>query len=172
MESPRTDAEPMAFTPSEFLRGALAAWLWAMAIPSVAWLIMFFPAGWIGTIIIIPMAFLATAAFALPAWLLGWALRAERRSWVHGSAFSTFGVLVGAAATALYFVWGNGDLALPTSAFAYGVNALCGAGAVFLGWRHAVRRALGVSPRRGKAPTAAVIDAATEDELAERLRLR
>lgn len=170
--SPRTDAEPMAFTRTEFLRGVLAAWLWALAFPSLAWLVIFFPAGWIGTVVVVPVASVATALFALPAWLLGRALRGVRRRWVHAVAFSLFGALVGGAATALYAVWASGDLSLPSSAFLYGVNALCGASAVALGWRHAVRRAFGVTPRPPQTPRPSVVDAATEDELAERLRLR
>lgn len=169
--SPRTNARPMAFTGAEFLRGVLAAWLWAMALPSLAWFVIFFPAGFIGAFFVIPIATACTVMFAPLAWLLGTALRGVSRRAVHAALFATFGALVGAVATVLYAMWTSGDLSMLDTPVFVGVNALCGAAAVALGWRHAMRRALGVVTTPRRAAVRSAEDAAAEDHLAERLRV-
>jgi len=143
--SPRTDAEPMAFTGREFFRGAVAAWIRAMILTTFAWTMCTGGLGIIfATPIVVVAASAATVLFAVLAWALGRALRRVRRIGIHLLLFAVLGALIGGATTAGYSLSTAGMLGGVTPLL-YVVNAICGAAAVALGWRRAASHALGWS---------------------------
>lgn len=158
--TPRTDAEPMAFTGGEFARGAIVAWGWAMALPFLAWTVIFFPYGFVSIMFVVPTATAATVLFAVVAWWLGHALRRVRRIATHVILFALLGAAIGVASTVGFNAWDDGTMWADRPLYVFIVNAACGAAAVALGWRHTARKALRLS-RISVDP-----DAAHEDALA------
>lgn len=160
--SPRTDAEPMAFTPDEFLRGAVAAWLAFNLLFDLLYAAMAIVTSdprWgpltatLGVLLIyaVPIALVVSGVVTLllcgAAWWLGRLLRRHRRPAVHVIAFAMLGAAIGLLAvgtfelvTARSLDLGNG-LALITIASS--------AAALPLGWAWTVRRS-----RRAEAGTA------------------
>lgn len=176
--TPRSHAEPMAFTGIEFFRGAIAAWLWALGLTTLGWAIV---AAGIGGIVALiyatPAVTVATVLFAVVAWTLGRLLRRVRAIAVHLVLFAALGAAVGAITTAAYGATPSGVTG-PVGhlgSVVYAVNIACGALAVPLGWWHVAGRVIG-SPRprrRAQAPrSGTTVDIATEDEIADRLRAR
>ena len=172
--SPRTAAEPMAFTGAEFFRGVAAAWGWAMLLPTLVYASMFGGAGVAGVIFVVPTATAATVLFAVTAWSLGRALRRSPRVGVHMISFAALGAAIGVAATAGYLLSANGRIGNSFDTVLFVVNAACGAAAVAHGWRFTARRALGWRRRR-TAPEASpfwIAESAAEDDRARILRER
>lgn len=141
--SPRTDAEPMAFTQTEFLRGALSAWLWFLALSAI---LQVFPAGgWL------PVVFLYTAPWSvlallvgLPfAHLIGRAMRRVTAVGAHMLVFTVFGLAIGAAATftALGVGWVSPTMSSDLGIFVV-ANIACAGGAVCIGWSRTALPAL------------------------------
>lgn len=176
--TPRSHAEPMAFTGIEFFRGAIAAWLWALGLTTLGWAVV---AAGIGGIIALiyatPAVTAATVLFAVVAWALGRLLRRVRAIAVHLVLFAALGAAVGAVTTAAFGATLSGVTGTVghLGSVTYAVNIACGALAVPLGWWHVAARVVG-SPhprRRAQAPrSGAAVDIATENEVADRLRAR
>lgn len=169
---PRSAAEPMAFTGIEFFRGALAAWLWAMAVTTLAWTAA--TGGVTVTVVpfvVVPSVTAGVVVFAVLAWGLGRLLRRVRRTAIHALAFAALGAAIGVLTTMGWLAsWTSSTLDWGPL---YPVNAFCGALTVALGWRHAAAGALGWSrPRRAPAPPRSAVDAATEDEIADLFETR
>ncbi|MBN9177197.1 MAG: hypothetical protein J0I43_07505 [Microbacterium sp.] len=168
--SPRSDADPMAFTGREFFRGAVSAWIWAMSLTTIVWTVC---TGGIGIAvalpIVVPAASAATVLFAVLAWTLGRALRRVRRVGIHLLLFALLGALVGAATTAGYSLLDAGGL----TGFApmlYVVNVSCGAVAVALGWRSAASRALGWSEPLPRPASRSLADLSVGTDVVETAR--
>lgn len=160
LPSPRTTAEPMAFTRDELLGGALRTWALFVVLFVGCLLVALVGASWgsgasaIGFVVIVvgyaALICAVIAAFAtvvlIPAiWLLGRALRRERHLAVHLSVYTILGAAVAAAAAASAHLIGRGH---PGLTMAVAAAALV---AVPLGWwltaRTALRRDRGVLPR-------------------------
>ncbi|GAA3903079.1 hypothetical protein [Microbacterium invictum] len=163
---PRTAAEPMAFTQTEFLRGALSAWLWFLLLDISVYGIIFFPMGAaVAAMFAVPWSAAAVAVFAFPAWLLGRALRRRARVAVHVAAFAALGVVVGVITTATYLVVATGRLEIDSffGSPLWVVNVAASAFAMVLGWRRGARAVL-----RPRAPSIRRdADAAAEDALVD-----
>lgn len=159
--SPRTSTEPMAFTRTEFLGGALRAWLWAVALLIAAWTAIIFPGGMIAAIYVLPASVAALVVFVAPAWGLGRALRRVARVRTHVLSFAAFGGVIGACAGLVFraSTGYSGPFFDGFLAFFLAVNTVASAAAVALGWWGAARRAL-----RPHTPSPDP-DAAAEDAL-------
>jgi hypothetical protein len=161
----RSPIEPMAFTRAEFMRGAVAAWVWFLVLHSAMFSI------WIGIYVVVawsvtlPWSLLALFLGSPLAYLLGKALRSQRLIVVHLTAFTLLGLTLGAAtATAALLVgWGFP----PGQASDYTVMAVavvaCAGAAVPLGWWWTVRRARATD--HSKSTKRIDPDAAFEDAL-------
>lgn len=166
--SPRTPAEPMAFTRTEFLRGALSAWLWFLLLDLSVYGIIFFPTGAaVAAMFAVPWSAGAVVIFAFPAWLLGRALRRRAHVGVHVAAFAALGAVIGVITTATYLfvAAGRPEIAFFDSPF-WLVNTAASAVAVALGWRRGARAVLSPGARSSRRDT----DAEAEDVLADRAR--
>lgn len=161
--SPRTAAEPFAFTRTEFWNGALSAWLWFLLLASVAWMILLGPYAGVAALYVVPWSMGATLVFATPAHFLGRALRRDVRTPVHLAAFAALGAVVGAATTVLLFAV-DPSLQQAMGATVIAVNLATSTIAVPVGWWRAARRALrsDADPRDSGAVDP---DAAAEDAL-------
>jgi hypothetical protein len=151
--SPRTPVEPMAFTRTEFLRGARSAWLWATFLHILAWTLIFFPVGMVSAYYVVPSAVAALVVGVAPAWWLGRLLRRTRPIAAHVVAFAAFGAAIGVATTlAFVAIGGMGNLFGDGFPFwMTAVNAVASAAAVVRGWWSTALRALradGTAPAR------------------------
>lgn len=166
--SPRTVAEPMAFTREDFWRGAGAAWwmyLIALAVISVAigataggfWIAVVAYTGLFGA----PVAFVAMLVWALPAYGLGRALRRVASPVVHVLLFALLGGVVGPVTMSVFLgLMGSGSIVDP----AFAPYALAPVVTVPLAWWWTWRRALRAD--RGRLRPAPVDpDAAAEDAI-------
>lgn len=138
VESPRTAEQPMAFTRSEFLRGARAAWLWFLLFATVAYVLVLGIYGLYAPIWFVPWSFGALIAGSAPAYLLGCTLRSIGTVWVHLALFAAFGGVVGASTTWLALTVMEGALG---AGVVWAVNIAVSVVAVPLGWRSTQKRA-------------------------------
>lgn len=163
--SPRTSAEPMAFTVDEFLRGAIVAWLWFIGLSTIVWFIVSPAIALVAAVFSLPWSIGGLLAFLLPARVLGWSLRRVATVWVHVVAFAVLGVAIGPVMT-IVFSSLTSSSGYDSWSMTMIVNLLASACAVPLGWSHAYRR--GVRNDQGRTPTRASTDpdAAAEDALA------
>ncbi|MGW8483822.1 hypothetical protein ACWGJP_11855 [Microbacterium sp. NPDC055903] len=149
--SPRTAAEPMAFTRDELLSGAVRAWGLFVGLFTLGLLLRLLTIGgsdlasgmWFVAIvsgyalmIAAGVSAFATAAMVPLVWVLGRALRSVHRLVVHLVVYMALGVLMAVAAYALAQVITDGMLDLATS------TALAAAIAIPLGWWLTARAAL------------------------------
>jgi hypothetical protein len=161
--SPRTDAEPMAFSRSELLRGAMGAWGWyllSVAALSVIWI----PALPIVMVYATPVSLLAVLVWSPFASMLGTALRRVRRIAIHVIAFGLFGAVVGITTMSVFFSAMSGfDDASWSGAVFFAPYALTPMFTVPFAWWRAARRALrsdrGEMPAPERDPDAAAEDA-------------
>ena len=176
--SPRTDAEPMAFTADEFLRGTVAAWLWfnVLFAATLAFLALLSLAPEWGAwgpsdvvmllLFAVPVALIVSGMAALlcsgAAWALGRLLRRHRSLTLHAACYALLGAVVGALVVTVYLLAARAPWDL-TNWFAVVVQA-CSAGAVALGWGWTVRRSRRLEARRER-PARVDRDAAFEDAL-------
>jgi len=100
--SPRTDAEPMAFSRSEFWRGACGALVWYLVGVAAVGLYWVLIAGAAGVMILLYTVMVAGVTAALSfllsaplAWLLGQRLRRVASTSVHLLGFTCLGAIVG-----------------------------------------------------------------------------
>lgn len=159
--SPRTVAQPMAFTRGEFVRGAISAWLWAIGILIVGWTVAIPFWGLLSAIYVLPAATIALVVFAAPTWFVAHTLRRVASVAVHTVALATIGVVIGIVATTALVATGTAGY-IPFGALAMS-NALAAALAMVLGWRRGARAVL-----RSRTPEPADPDAAAEDATADR----
>lgn len=156
----------MGFSRAEFLRGAIAAWLWFLLIHQLALLVVAMGYGVLALYLTIPWSFGALVIGSPLAFLLGRVLRAERRKWVHEVTFGIFGLVVGVLTTALA-VWLTNDGYLGDFAGWWWFTAVVAASAcpaVVLGWRYGAREMR--RPGTTRAPRRRVdLDADYEDSL-------
>ncbi|UOE45262.1 hypothetical protein [Agromyces larvae] len=159
--NPRTEAEPMAFTFAEFVRGAFATWGWFLlfalpalvvtsAVPAVfavgpgtggwgpwwGWALLYLV---YGIPIVLVVSLVALAVGSPGAWLLGWCLRRSDRIRVHVIAFAGYGVAFG-----VMFAWSlgwmlSGRTGLDTVVFRSPFIAASGAAAALGRYRAIVR---------------------------------
>jgi hypothetical protein len=146
MIRPRSDSEPMTFTRSEFLRGAIAAWVWFLILHQVALLFPLVGYGWFALYATLPWSVGALVLGSPFAYVLGLRLRKQSRVAWHLVAFTVLGLIVGTTATLLALwlpAWGIPSHseygALDTPAVLVAASA---GPAVALGWWHTARRAL------------------------------
>lgn len=150
---PRTPDLPMAFTRSEFLRGAFITYGLFLASTAVVW-------AWtiIGVVValyyVAPFGFASLILVGIPlAYLTGMLLRRELRTWVHLLAHSFVGLIAGGAGVvfALCIVGPGSAFSAPhlpdfsLLAGAWGiavVEALLTVGAAMAGWRITSKLAL------------------------------
>ena len=173
-ESPRTDAEPLAFTRTEFLAGAARAWGATTLLIIVAWAVL--TGGFsviVGTVMIVLASVPAVALGSPGAYALGRLLRRSPRVGAHLFAFATYGALVGAITTAVAIPALIGDSEggwLRSTALLVNVplSAIGLASAWFITMRRALRLDAGGFDDDPPTPDA---DAAAEDTLDERYRI-
>ncbi|QAY61197.1 hypothetical protein ET475_15225 [Microbacterium protaetiae] len=158
----RTEEEPMSFSRSEFLKGALAAWLWFLVIHQALLLVPTGGYGFVALYLTLPWSFGALVIGSPLAFSLGQALRRQRRSWVHIVAFAFFGLIIGVLTTALA-TWLSGESTQYGWFLFASLTAVSACPAVVLGWWHAARHARKSDSE--KATKAADIDAEYEDSL-------
>ncbi|MFB7252379.1 hypothetical protein [Microbacterium sp. NPDC056234] len=156
----------MSFSRAEFVRGAIAAWLWFLVIHQLALLIPATGYGFVALYLTVPWSFGALMLGSPLAFVIGRALRTERRLWVHEVTFGIFGLAIGVVTTSLA-VWLTNDGYLGDFAGWWWLAAIVAASAcpaVVLGWRYGtreIRRAESAqAPRRRVDP-----DADYEDSL-------
>lgn len=173
-ESPRTDAEPLAFTYTEFVAGTVRAWVVTTLLLVVGWAILTGGMSlFVGTVMILIASLPAAAVGAPGAYAIGRLLRRSPRVSRHLAAFVGYGALVGTLTTlvAMPVLLNIAALASENRIFLM-VNVPLSAIGVAVGWFVTMRRALridaGVIPR--VAPSTDH-DAAVEDELDERYRV-
>ena len=173
--SPRTDAEPLAFTADEFLRGTVASW--------IAFNVLFGPTlavigslttapGWgpswsvtaIVLIYVVPIALVASGVVTLlccgAAWLLGRVLRRRRAFALHAICFALLGAAIGTLVVVVYTLAVDAPMSLANPIAALAIA--CSAAALPLGWVWTVRRSMRVEAGRSKPPRIDP-DAAFED---------
>lgn len=175
-DSPRTDAAPLAFTRTEFLRGAARAWLWTTLLLIVAWAISTGGIGVVSALFILPASVVALVIGAPGAYGLGRWLRRSPRVPVHLAVFAAYGALLSVVVTALYAVIvttpATGLAALLESSWLLIVNTPVTAVGLAGAWYVTAKRArqadvgIAVGPARDDDP-----DAATEDALDQRYRI-
>ncbi|MBN7793216.1 hypothetical protein [Microbacterium esteraromaticum] len=131
----------MNFSRAEFLRGALAAWLWFLILHQVFLLFPTAGYGYIALQFSVPWSFGALLVGSPIAFMIGRALRTDPRKWVHVTAFASFGLLLGVLTTtiALWLAL-DGDFAEWWVFFS--LVAISASPAVALGWWYAASRAL------------------------------
>ncbi len=149
--SPRTDAEPMAFTRAEFWSGAVSAWMWFVPLAMLPWVVMLGPYSPVALLYIVPWSLGAVVVFFVPAFVLGQALRRQPRVPVHLVAFAALGLLIGASTTAVVFAV-DGHLGETAGSTVLAVNLAASAIAVPTGWWRSARRAAGRHALAGRAP--------------------
>ncbi len=135
----------MTFSISEFLRGALAAWLSFLVIHQA---LLFLPTagyGFVGLYLTFPWSFGALVIGSPFAFALGWALRRQPRWWVHIVAFASFGLVIGVVTTALAS-WLSGESTEYGWWLYASLTAASACPAVALGWWYAARRAHRAAP--------------------------
>jgi len=169
--SPRTDAEPMAFTGLEFARGTVSAGGLAIVITSLGWTAVYFPMMALSVFYIVPTAIMATVLASGPAWLLGRTLRRVRRLALHLVLFAALGGAVGLLTTYAFFISVSGSApgSNVADALPYALNGVCGALAVALARHRVARRARRVDAGLPPHATCSDPDAAAEDAVVERL---
>ncbi|WP_323987549.1 hypothetical protein [Microbacterium plantarum] len=173
-DSPRTDAEPLAFTRAEFLAGIARAWGATTLLLIVAWAVL--TGGFslvVGTVMILVVSVPAVVIGSPGAYALGRLLRRSPRVGAHLIAFTAYGALVGFATTAValpLLIGDSGDGWIESIAFLVNVplSALGLAGAWFITMRRALR--LDAEVFGDVVPTSNP-DAATEDALDENYRI-
>lgn len=138
--SPRTASEPMAFTTSEFVRGALSAW-WMFLVVLTAVHIWLGPIAFIVAWYAAPWSIGALVAGAPLAWALGRMLRRDPDVRVHFAAFLALGLVVGGTTTWLAIAAGVGGGATGLAFYA-ALHVVAAAIAVPLGWWRVARTAL------------------------------
>ena len=163
----------MAFTPGEFLRGALIAFfaypLWGTLVMGA----LLLPSDPIDVLRSLPLVLLYLTAIAMPwmigalliglapAWFLGRALRRKPRKAVHIAAFALLGAVIGTVVLlGAQTVGGLG----PTLPELFISQVIAGSLTVATGWWVAARWALQPRRRTGRR-TQADRDAAVEDRL-------
>ena len=132
----------MAFTPGQFLRGAVAALLSFTAFSGAVYAVLlgaFVPAG---LMIAWPSALAATILFSPGAYGLGVALRRVGNRFAHAAVFGAYGAVVGVLTTAvsLGLLGASSDLHIVMSPLGW-INAGLSAVAVVLGRWWAMRLA-------------------------------
>ncbi len=173
-DSPRTDAEPLAFTRAEFLKGAARAWGATTLLLIVSWAVV--TGGFslvVGTVMIVIASVPAVVIGSPGAYALGRFLRRSPRIGVHLIAFAAYGALVGVVTTAgalITLMGGSADGWAGSIALLVNVplSAMGLAGAWFITARRALRLD---SEGSGDGVPASDADAATEDALDERYRI-
>ncbi|SDQ15709.1 hypothetical protein SAMN04487847_0643 [Microbacterium sp. cf332] len=173
-DSPRTDAEPLAFTRTEFLAGTARAWGATTLLLVLAWAVL--TGGFslvVGTVVIVLASLPAVVIGSPGAYALGRLLRRSPRVGAHLFAFTAYGALVGVVTTAIAlraFTGDSGDGWVGSIAFLVNVplSAIGLAGAWFITMRRALR--LDAAGFGEVAPTPDA-DAAAEDALDERYRV-
>lgn len=164
--SPRTAELPMAFTPREFVRGALMAWAWFLILSTVFFIPLFFVWFWFPAMYTVPFSLAALMIGSIPAYALGLALRGIAAVPVHLAAFTVFGLIVGVATTSVALpllgmgssTWGEALLSLHSLAVILAATV-----AVPLGWWHTARRAL--HPSSEASPAQAGPDELFEEDV-------
>lgn len=174
-DSPRSDAEPMAFTADEFLRGAVAAWLWFNvlfgATLTIAQLLTQ-STGWDswGSFVVVlmyavPIALVVSGLVTLvccgAAWGLGRLLRRHRSFVLHAACYAMLGAAIGVLVITVYVVAVQAPWDL-TGWLAIIVQG-CSAAAVPLGWGWTVLRSIRIEAGRARVRTRP--DEAFEDGL-------
>lgn len=171
-DSPRTEAEPLAFTRAEFLRGAGRAWLRTTLLLIAAWTLATGGLGLIGIIYIVPASIVALVIGAPGAYAIGRRLRISSRVRVHVAAFAAYGALLAVLVTIGFILTAfTPDLAaLSASWWWLLVNAPVTAFGLANAWLATAKRAV---PALSVAPPIAPADsdAAAEDALADRYRV-
>ena len=172
-ESPRTDAEPLAFTRTEFLAGTARAWGATTLLIIVAWAVL--TGGFsvvVGTVMILLASVPAVALGSPGAYALGRLLRRSPRVGAHLIAFAAYGGLVGAITTAVAvpaLTGDSGDGWVRSTALL--VNVPLSAIGLASAWFITARRALRLDAEGfDAAPPAPDADAA-EDALDDRYRI-
>lgn len=152
----------MKFTRSEFVRGAIAAWVWFLILHQVA-LIPLRGYGVFALYATLPWSVGALLLGSPVAYALAFGLRRQPRVIRHLLAFTTLGLAVGTVATlvALWLpAWGIPSEGLDPW---LGVLVAVSAGpAVALGWWHTARRSLATD--RGEATHRRRVDPDAEFE--------
>lgn len=143
VSSARTRTEPINFTRSEFVRGAIAAWAWFLVLHQIA-LIPLGGYGLLALYVTLPWSIGALLLASPVAYVLALGLRTQPRVGWHLVAFAALGLVVGTIATAMALLlpaWGiPSDGSVPT--WCGVVVALSAGPAVALGWWHSARRSL------------------------------
>lgn len=131
----------MNFTRPEFVRGAIAAWVWFLVLHQIA-LIPLGGYGLLALYVTLPWSIGALLLASPVAYVLALGLRTQPRARWHLVAFAALGLVVGTIATAMALLlsaWGiPSDGSVPTWCGA--VVALSAGPAVALGWWHSARR--------------------------------
>lgn len=158
----------MRFTRWEFVRGAIAAWVWFLVLHQLLLLIPLAGYGVWGLYATVPWSIGALLVGSPAALAVGWAMRRQPKVPLHLFAFAGFGLILGVVATALALwlpAWGlpgNGfaDMRLPAVIVAASASA-----AVAVGWWFTARRALAADRDVPSAAPGRSQDEAYEDSL-------
>ncbi|GLJ78908.1 hypothetical protein [Microbacterium imperiale] len=172
-DSPRTEAEPLAFTRAEFLRGAGRAWLWTTLLLIAVWGVL--SGGFtltVGSVFILMASVPGLVVGAPGAYAIGRLLRRSPHVASHAIVFATYGAAIGATTTlvAVPLMTGGSDLGSAGAAFSL-VNAPVSAVGVAVAWFATARQALRSDRTGGDLATDRDADAAAEDALADRYRV-
>lgn len=157
--SPRTEAEPMAFTREEFLRGVFAAGGWFLLIDTVLNIYLM-----VGVLLVVVVAAFWTAiaalAFGPVAHAIGRGLRRTSALRVHLLAFAGLGLVVGVVMTVIALsAFGGGPWNLVWDgwfSYMFATHVVAATVAVPLGWWHTARKAL--RPHAPREPHASAGD--------------
>jgi len=173
-DSPRTDAEPLAFTRTEFLGGTARAWGTTTLLLIVGWAVL--TGGFsliVGTAAILLVSVPAVVIGSPGAYALGRLLRRLPRVGAHLLAFSAYGALVGVVTTTVTLPAVLGDSGGGwIAATAYLVNVPLSAIGLAGAWFITMRRALRLDAEGfGDVVRTTDPDAATEDALDDRYRI-
>jgi hypothetical protein len=148
----------MAFTPWEFIRGALITYGLFVAFSAGAWIWIYVIGAIVAIAYVVPFGFVSLILVGIPlAYLTGMLLRREIRTWVHLAWHGLAGLIAGGAGVlfALCIVGPGGlwEISAPhlpdLSLLAAGgwiiaiIEALLTVVAAMAGWRITSRRALG-----------------------------
>ncbi len=173
--SPRSGAEPFAFTRDEFLRGSYAAWWMTVAVIALLLLgwtlgtdlgMAFLIVGAITLTVVTPVALCALLLFAPVVYLVARAMRRVPWPAVHLAVMSVTGFLLGALTTVIVMQIVGPSVFVPGAWLLYASGP---AASLPLAWLRTWRRArladTGRLPLSKPDP-----DANAEDALADRLR--
>lgn len=165
--SPRTDAEPLAFTKAEFLRGVLSAWLWFLGLSGLAQAFLLGPWVLLALVVTGPWSVVGVLIGAPLAYGLGHALRRVTAVPVHITLFAALGLLVGTATTAaaIAVAWGIPDSGFGDLRPFVVANVAAAGAAVGIGWTRTAFRALRDDRGRDAGVRRIDSDAALEDSL-------